>query len=85
MLFRQTMTKGGLVEGFGMLNIENKGIEYQINMTFDKSGDMNQLVALEYIPKNKIAKEALKKMENMAADMKIGRMDAENKRPIPLH
>jgi TPR repeat protein len=73
MLSKQEMTQQGFIEEFTMLSVETKAVEYQIKLIYDKLGDMDELIGLEYIPKNKIPKKRLKDLENKAASMSIAR------------
>jgi Sel1 repeat len=72
MLSKQDMTQQGLVEEYTMLSVETKKIEYQLKLIYDKLGDMDELIGLEYIPKNKIPKKRLKALEEMVSTMSIG-------------
>jgi Sel1 repeat len=73
MHYKQEIVKEGFIEKFGMLNAETKAVEYVINMTFDKSGNMNELLGLEFIPLIKIPQDLMKKLNELASSMKIGR------------
>jgi hypothetical protein len=71
LLAQQTMTEAGMVELFGLVHPKNKNIQSMLKLTFDKRGDMNQLVAIESIAKKNIPKQDLDKWQQMMTQMSL--------------
>jgi TPR repeat protein len=71
LLAQQTMTETGMVESFGLVNPKDKKIQYLLRLTFDKRGDMNQLITIESIVKKGIPKQDLDKWQEMMRQMSL--------------
>jgi hypothetical protein len=71
LLAQQTMNEVGMVESFGLVNPKDKKVQYLLQLTFDKRGDMNPLIAIESIAKKDIPKQDLDKWQEMMRTMSL--------------